>query len=299
MIETRHETIFRRMVTVLGVAAVLAGCTFDESLPQIRCMEAGAERGEEVCRDGYWVESGDVAPANPVCEEGEERTTSEGCGAADRGTLQEVCRSGRWVRDECDGGWYRSCDELLEKRPSADSGTYELDIDGEGDREPREFRCKMEENGWTLVVRETFVDPADGWSTPERTECGDWGVILGGFCEYAEGKVSRTYEIAPVPHTRARLAVEFLQIDSWDDTRGDRGTVSFSGETIWSSVLSGNDGIQQCGREDVFSKDQKVEVSGEVETGGMRSYRVTAGADLDEGACNESWGLDNVRIFVR
>lgn len=286
---------------VCGAFVCAAGCDFDESVTDLRCDVAGAERGERVCRNGRWVVVADaVSDGGGVsCEVGETRQSSETCGSADRGTWRQRCVDGAWKNVECEGGWYESCDAYLRAHPDAESGEYVLDIDGTGDRDPARAYCRMDEHGWTLVALDDFDDGADGWTSEARTDCGSLGMILGGFCQFGGGEIKKTYRIAAVPHDRAELSLNFVQIDSWDGGDGDRGYVQFEETEIWGERLSGGEGDEECGIDADFARESVTTIRGTIQAGQRREYQVTVGANLDEFRCNESWGIDDVRIFVR
>ena len=253
--------------------------------------------GEGVCIDGTCE----------TCRNGAVEKTETSCGYRDRGTIERTCRNHGW-RGECTGVWYRNCEEYLAANPDAADGRYRLDPDGpDGEVEPKKYYCEMKnddpkwEGGWTLVAADTFDDERHGWEPQEipRTECGHFGTILGGYDVLAGGTLAKTFELPPIPGETVRIYLEFIKIDSWDDP--DRAAVSVDEKEIWRANPTIAGGTQVCGAGFAYWHERKFPISSDFARpdGTPSSFRVVAAGAVDEGADNESWGIDNVLIYVQ
>jgi len=92
-----------------------------------------------------------------------------------------------------------------------------------------------------------------GWSDERRSKCGaasnDW--FLGGYCNFADHKVTKTFHRLPV-HTHLRLTARFHFFDKWE---GQYAYAMVNDQVVWvqnhrhgSSIFaSGCKGIDVCG----------------------------------------------------
>lgn len=82
----------------------------------------------------------------------------------------------------------RTCKDILEANPSAKSGTYTIDIDGDGPRQPFSVVCQMlNSRGWTLVALEKPFNDRNlillglEKGTPEDLVAGENAIIGARF----------------------------------------------------------------------------------------------------------------------
>lgn len=198
-----------------------------------------------------------------------------------------------------------SCAAILRAFPQSPSGTYTVDPDGPGGHAPIEVLCDMVEKGggWTRLASEDFSQPVTGFSNNTITECGAFGRILGGYKTFGKTAVTAVFDLKGVPHTELRLRFEYVVIDSWDgeiayaeldgkrfwQIRCDKGNAKTCGQTAdqcgWDGPIAGrNDGAVPV---DALVPHSRDEAS------------VLWGAMLDQSSGDESWGIDNVGVFVR
>jgi hypothetical protein len=204
--------------------------------------------------------------------------------------------------------------------PNAKSGTYTIDPDGPSSStyKPRTVECDMSTDGggWTRVAFEDFQSSTSGWSTTNTiTQCGKYGKILGGYCEIAGDTNAKTYSVEGVPHSEARLSLEYLKIDSWGSS-DEEGFVTLAGEDIFRKEFCAcRHGCQKqggiCGGEHVCGMNRKgsnasvddlereISVEGTVSHSSTSDIRVAAGSNLDQDPCDESWGIDDIEVWVR
>ncbi|PKN54204.1 MAG: hypothetical protein CVU56_27795 [Deltaproteobacteria bacterium HGW-Deltaproteobacteria-14] len=223
----------------------------------------------------------------------------------ERCSLHSDCDSGYCAADTC-VAYQESCNALYNAGQHTD-GTYFIDPDGaSGSGAPYAAVCDMEAGvgGWTRVAYEDFESgTTSGWSWDGGiTTCGAFGKILGGYGVYANGYTLKTYSWAAVPHTQARLNIQFVKIDSWD---GENGYVDFietsaqGNKVFWQGNYVPTNGTEVCG---ISGDANYVELKADVTlTLNMttNSADVRGASDLNEVATNESWGLDNVFIWVK
>jgi len=152
---------------------------------------------------------------------------------------------------------------------------------------------------WSLVSLEDFEEvDAEGWSFGDITECGGHR-LLGGHCvDNAEKELTKTFSKLP-PHTQVRIVAKYMFIDSWD---GETGYMKVENRPVWLESYNhshgdAKHGINICGNETPerkFGRSIDVTVP---HTGGKMT--LTFGATTDEHACDESFGVDSVMVFVR
>jgi len=98
-----------------------------------------------------------------------------------------------------------------------------------------------------------------------------------------------------VPHTKLRIELDFIKIDSWT---GETAYVYINSETpSWSQQMTYATGTQQCGQ----SHPNWNEASSHIDITiphESNSLNVTVSTSLDQNADNEAWGIDNVKVYL-
>jgi len=156
---------------------------------------------------------------------------------------------------------------------------------------------------WQLVYSDDFSGGEAGWSRPETTQCG--GVyMLGGYCKFSRGEVNKTFTGLP-PHKQLKVVATYHFIDRWI---GETGFMKLNvgmgdcGVAVWSqqhTQAEAKNGISLCGNaavpEGKFAAPVDVTVPHKKD-----SVQVTFGSTMaDTDACDESWGISGVEIYVR
>jgi len=213
--------------------------------------------------------------------------------------------------DACDYGWggalcttYAvSCLSYYQGGATTD-GLYTLDPDGDGPLPAGDFYCDMTNGGWTRVALENFDSGStSGWSaTNVLSTCGSYGYIVGGYNVMANGTNAKTYSLANIPHTEAKLNLDYIKVDSWD---GERAAVTFGGTEIWGKTLCfctsscdicGGNGLS-CGSGS-WVEERGIPVTGTI-AHTTNTVVVAGSSTLNQGADDESFGLDNIVLWVR
>jgi|ERR1711912_39654 len=142
---------------------------------------------------------------------------------------------------------------------------------------------------------ETFEDSNHGWSGAAVTDCNG-NKILGGHCSKSKGEVTKTYTDLP-EHSHLELNANFLFLDSWE---GESAYAKIDNSFLW---LDSYDSRKVAGAKNVCGGDcpegrlsQSIRAS-VPHTGSTAT--VTFGSTLNEDACDESFGVDNVMLKVR
>ena len=146
-----------------------------------------------------------------------------------------------------------SCLTLLQAEPGTPSGTYVLDVDGEGPVPAQQYYCDMVSagGGWTRVVRQTEAEPVANWNggvngasyalanayIPAHTQVGfgkDEEATHAGYVNfvYTSGSIPRTLVANP-----ATGATYHVHRTSGHYTNHDPELTAGSGFE-WSETLS-------------------------------------------------------------
>ena len=147
---------------------------------------------------------------------------------------------------------------------------------------------------WQLHHHEDFEKEIQGWSDPRINRCTENGnAFLGGHCHFAGSEVSKTYSNLP-EHSKLRLTALYHMFDSWD---GEAGYVKINDVIVWTKKSKHEKGgLSVCGGEHSDLLGQHVDVSLPHKE---KSVKITFGSTLDESPCNESYGVDDVSIYVK
>ncbi len=148
---------------------------------------------------------------------------------------------------------------------------------------------------YRLVIREDFETAASGWSNNTRsTYLGQ--NILGGYNVTSTAPNQKTYNLTGIPHTTVKIKFSFYGIDSWD---GEVGYVRVVGTGAgWSKSISQS----EITRENITGNSAYNDgiYYGEIEVPHSESnLRIIVGSTLDQAPDDESYGIDNIEIWVR
>jgi hypothetical protein len=127
-----------------------------------------------------------------------------------------------------------------------------------------------------------------------RTNCGGAN-ILGGYNVTAGTSFYKSFDLSSFPHTEIRVELDYYVIDSWD---GERATVHVTGSNVdkmWYNDF-GPHGVQNTCGAGWSDAVYHVEMTG-THTGNTAT--VTALSNLNSLPNDESFGIDNVEIWVR
>ncbi len=287
-------------------AATAGRVWFDKSGPALRICDGadwqlvqfaalcgnGKLNAGETCDDGNTV-SGDGCTAGckkNVCGDG---ILHKGVETCDDGNT----KSKDGCSDKCALEIANSCKQLL-SNGKTQSGNYTIDPDGTGPAKQISVYCDMKSDGggWTRVGADDFEAGTAGWSGAGTNTCGKWGNILGGYGKKSSGHLDKTYTWTAVAHKEVRVTLDYVRIDSWD---GETAEVRLDGKLVWSKKgAGGNTGSQVCGNGQNGYTEEKWPVA--VKTGHAdNKVQVRASSTLDEDDHNESFGIDNVVVWIR
>ena len=211
-----------------------------------------------------------------------------------------------WDCDDTDASIYpgsssschwTSCLDLLDDGIASSSGDYWIDFDGTA----TETECDMSHDGggWTLIFEDDMTSPDSGWSITSTYDCGSWGTILGGYGIISGGEIDIDLSTWAITHSEAWIELDYIALDSWD---GETMYVEVDSTTIFSQANNNHSTSlsEVCGwnRGYFGSYDSKWPVSEET-SHSSSALTLTAGSTLDQGPTDESFGIDNVYVWIR
>ena len=191
-----------------------------------------------------------------------------------------------------------SCLELHNVQPGWSSGEYYINFSSGPDL----AECDMttDGGGWTLIFEDDFnagVQP--GWNFTGRYSCGVWGPILGGYDQISGGELSNLLSLRGVIHTELRLNLLYMSLDSWD---GETGYVQIDENSVWTDAINNHNSQfgEVCGwnRGYYGSFDTKRTVDATVSHNSDTAL-IVAGSTLNQAPNDESFGIDDVTVWIR
>ena len=225
----------------------------------------------------------------------------------------EVCNG---LDDDCDGDAdighlgldemcvADSCLEILQSHPNATDGDYYLNFPSGIEL----AECDMGSfgGGWTQVFMDDMNPPDPGWSLQTTTVCGIWGQILGGYGVISGGSINNTISTQDIPHSEVWVEFDYIALDSWDfSSTGmgpDFGYANFNNTSILQVDFDNHVSIygEVCGwnRGYYGSFDSRLYVSS-IQAGYHSNFLLTIGSTLNQGPYDESFGFDDVYVWVR
>lgn len=177
---------------------------------------------------------------------------------------------------------------------------------------------------WRLVSSENFdTKVVSGWDAivggatamPKTSACGQADdIFVGGHCNLAAGSLTKTFKQLP-PHTEVRIKATVNFLDHW---RGEQAFAKMDQNYVWLDSVGQPGGelrmAAAVARELETSRDMNLNVCGgdaaDLALGQMidvskqhsadtltLEFGTTLGDHVD--ACDQSWGIDDVQVFVR
>jgi len=150
---------------------------------------------------------------------------------------------------------------------------------------------------WALVFHEDFQEKVSGWTPVKVSSCGGEDKFLGGHCNFAADTASKVFKNLPA-HTQVRMTASFHFLDQWD---GEQAFASIDGKNVWadSSKSHRGEGVNVCG---AAHPDRKFAAPIDVtmqHTGDNVEVKFGTTMDSSTDSCQQSWGVDDVTIYVK
>jgi len=147
-----------------------------------------------------------------------------------------------------------------------------------------------------LAAAEDFNKGATGWTNGTTSVCGSSKAMLGGYGKFSGGEVSKTFRKLAA-HKELRLKCNYHFIDAWE---GETAYAKVDHMYVWTDSYDHNTakaGINVCGAPAAEAKFAvPIDV---VIPHNATSVTVTFGATLDQSPFEQSWGVDDIMIFLR
>lgn len=156
---------------------------------------------------------------------------------------------------------------------------------------------------WKLVRHEDFQNGAEGWSVAKTSSCGGKDFFLGGHCNAGHGEIFKTFNSLPA-HTQIRVSARYHFLDDW---RGETAFAKLDKNFLWTHTTPASPsagGINMCGNpafpEHRFSTPIDVVLSHAEKdvtiAFGLEGHNE---AQAKRSACDRSFGVDDVMVYVR
>lgn len=154
---------------------------------------------------------------------------------------------------------------------------------------------------WILVHSEDFETAASGWSNNTRTSC-DGHNILGGFNVGGKNVTFlKNFNLAGIQHSHVFVKFNYYSIDSWDD---HAAILTVDGFPAWTEdrihfAAAGRRVFPNCGSGGASAYSDRILQGSAVMAHTGNTVQLNFLSTLDEATNNESFGIDNVEIWVK
>eukprot|EP00164_Ancoracysta_twista_P000778 GFYU01001022.1.p1 GENE.GFYU01001022.1~~GFYU01001022.1.p1 ORF type:complete len:1352 (-),score=396.68 GFYU01001022.1:117-3695(-) len=149
---------------------------------------------------------------------------------------------------------------------------------------------------WLTVYDDSFENNSThAWAgTDQITKCGAF-TMLGGFGVMGKGgALTKTFDLSDFKHSHVKVEATLWKIDSWDN---EHLLVFADHNNVYNHKLHSNSGQNVCGQMHKGWNEYAVSFSRTIAH--MRdSLHVRITSTLNQGAKDESWGLQNLVISV-
>ncbi len=192
-----------------------------------------------------------------------------------------------------------SCLAILQAGDSKGDADYWIDLDGGDPSNAAQLTCNMADGGWTRINADDFEGNANGWNQNVVTTCGPLGKILGGFNVMAGGQMTKTLNVSAATHTQMKISLDYVSIDSSD---GEQGWIVVDGAKVWTHVLDNcviQVGSNYCGAGGPPCFGDVVYKAAAAIAHNAANVTFGGGSSLDQGAGDESFGIDNVIVWIK
>lgn len=217
----------------------------------------------------------------------------------------------------------RSCLEAMTVDPGLLGEDAVLMLDPDENGSLTAYYCDFTDDdaygpGWTLLYYSPFQVAGDNagwefWNAQTNaadngkavvTTCGQ-SSILGGYNQTARGWLHRVIDSGLVPHEEIVVDFRFFQLDTWNsenaflrlerDSAASPGASPADGAFLWyQSIARGTSSL--CGQANTidgsFQITRHIWDSDDV-------FRLEVGTTLDQTADDESFGIDDVSVWIR
>jgi hypothetical protein len=181
-----------------------------------------------------------------------------------------------------------------------------------------QWRLVSSENFDTKVVAGWGVGVGDASTPPKTSVCGlADDAFVGGHCNLAAGSLTKTFAQLP-PHTEVRIKATVNFLDEW---HGEQAFAKMDQSYVWLDTVgqpggrvaaaaaaavaarkldaSRNSKLNICGGDAAdLALGQMVDISKQHSADTLTlEFGTTLGEHID--ACEQSWGIDDVQVFVR
>jgi hypothetical protein len=150
---------------------------------------------------------------------------------------------------------------------------------------------------WKMVKYDSFFNNMTslGWDFDKVTTCGNNYHMLGGHCQVSNGLLSKVYKNLP-PHRLVRVEALFHFIGDWDN---HTGYLKENDRFLWSSRCKTNQDNefknQICG----YTVCKIGEVISVTFDHNESELNLVFGTTLGENACVQSFGISDVKIYIK
>eukprot|EP00742_Colponemidia_sp_Colp-10_P000217 GILJ01000245.1.p1 GENE.GILJ01000245.1~~GILJ01000245.1.p1 ORF type:complete len:317 (-),score=49.80 GILJ01000245.1:142-1092(-) len=153
---------------------------------------------------------------------------------------------------------------------------------------------------WQLASHDDFdsLSSQVGWSRPDVSSCpGSPNKFLGGHCKFSSDEISKTYK-GLAAHSSVRITARFHMLDNWN---GESAFMKINGQTVWLDSAHkpshATGALNMCGGDHA---DPKFSVPIDVTIPHIDDkVTVAFGSSLTGDSCDQSWGVDDVMVYVK